>query len=433
MAWLAVSQALSSHHAVIVSSSRYWFNYRHATNTLGVYQAIRRLGIPDSNIVLMLAETEACDPRNSAPGRVASGAGRGANLYSPDIEVDYSGKEVSVDSFLRVLTGRHLPGTPAGKRLLSGRNSSVLLFLTGHGGDEFLKFHDHEELLAADIGSAVGQMWAGGRYGQLLMASTLANHITSPNVISIASSKLGQSSYAHHSDATLGLHITDQFSFHLETFLLEQAAAAAAGAAPAAGPSGAGAARGAGAAPGASLQDMLDAIRRQTLSSTVVARADAFPRPLAEVGVAEFFGGGALLGWERAGAAATATGRWDSTAVGGSPEEAGAGLAGQREQASAARSGQRECGQLGEGEEEEEEEQAPEELRRTLVAAGRWATPPARRPGWQWRVIHAADWLGLVPSELAMFAAVGLPLLALHRRQRRQGRERQQSVEAAGG
>lgn len=28
--------------AVIVSSSRYWLNYRHSANALGVYQAVRR-------------------------------------------------------------------------------------------------------------------------------------------------------------------------------------------------------------------------------------------------------------------------------------------------------------------------------------------------------------------------------------------------------
>lgn len=38
--------------------------------------------------------------------------------------------------------GRHPPGTPASKRLGSGPGSRVLLYLTGHGGDEFLKFHD---------------------------------------------------------------------------------------------------------------------------------------------------------------------------------------------------------------------------------------------------------------------------------------------------
>jgi len=34
--------------AVLVDSSRFWFNYRHAANVLAFYQTIKRLGIPDS-------------------------------------------------------------------------------------------------------------------------------------------------------------------------------------------------------------------------------------------------------------------------------------------------------------------------------------------------------------------------------------------------
>ncbi len=40
----------------------------------------------------------------------------------------------------------------------------MLLYLTGHGGDEFLKFHDQEELLAADLANALLQMHLAGRY-----------------------------------------------------------------------------------------------------------------------------------------------------------------------------------------------------------------------------------------------------------------------------
>lgn len=39
-------------HAIIVSSSRYWFNYRHAINALGIYEIYRQNGIPDENIIL---------------------------------------------------------------------------------------------------------------------------------------------------------------------------------------------------------------------------------------------------------------------------------------------------------------------------------------------------------------------------------------------
>ncbi|PSC75371.1 GPI-anchor transamidase isoform A [Micractinium conductrix] len=222
--------------AVIVDSSRYWLNYRHAANALGIYQAVRRLGLPDSRILLMLADQPACSPRNVHPGRIylAPGAGAAgaaaaasdpANLLPQDIELDYRGREVSAETVLRVLTGRHLPGTPASKRLRSGRRSRVLLYLTGHGGDEFLKFHDQEELLATDLAAALAQMHAAGRYGELLLladtcqASSLYAHVTAPGVLALASSKLGQSSYAHHLDATIGLHVVDQASYHLHHFL----------------------------------------------------------------------------------------------------------------------------------------------------------------------------------------------------------------------
>nr|KAF6507205.1 phosphatidylinositol glycan anchor biosynthesis class K [Rousettus aegyptiacus] len=34
--------------AVLVCTSRFWFNYRHVANTLSVYRSVKRLGIPDS-------------------------------------------------------------------------------------------------------------------------------------------------------------------------------------------------------------------------------------------------------------------------------------------------------------------------------------------------------------------------------------------------
>jgi glycosylphosphatidylinositol transamidase (GPIT) subunit GPI8 len=187
-----------------VCASRYWFNYRHVANTLSMYRTVKRLGIPDSNIILMLADdmvrgratfatlcdvaarsraallataplrcalrgvcelrscagraaceqpraelrrcrlavlraaAQACNPRNSFPGVVFNDAQHGLDLcaaaaalgtapallaadallsafcflfacaqrsYGQTIEVDYRGYDVTVENFLRVLTG----------------------------------------------------------------------------------------------------------------------------------------------------------------------------------------------------------------------------------------------------------------------------------------------------------------------------------------
>ena len=70
----AKCKPLASNHtsnwAVLVATSKYWYNYRHIANTLSFYRTVKRLGIPDSNIILMLAEDVACNPRNAYPSKV---------------------------------------------------------------------------------------------------------------------------------------------------------------------------------------------------------------------------------------------------------------------------------------------------------------------------------------------------------------------------
>jgi GPI-anchor transamidase subunit K len=110
--------------------------------------------------------------------------------------------DVSIESFLRVMTGRHSPNEARSKRLLSDESSNILVYLTGHGGDEFLKFQDQEEISSMDLADAVEQMNVQKRYRSMLImtdtcqAGTLHNHIRSPRVLTIGSSKLGENSYS---------------------------------------------------------------------------------------------------------------------------------------------------------------------------------------------------------------------------------------------
>ena len=137
--------------AVLVCSSRFWLNYRHIANTLSIYRTVKRLGIPDSNIILMLADDVACNPRNTYPATVYNNQRRTLDLYGDNVEVDYRGYDVTVENFIRLMTGRVEPHIPRSKRLLSDDKSNILLFMTGHGGEDFLKFQDNEEIGAQDI------------------------------------------------------------------------------------------------------------------------------------------------------------------------------------------------------------------------------------------------------------------------------------------
>ena len=80
--------------AVLVDTSRFWFNYRHVANVLSMYRSVKRLGIPDSQIILMVADDMACNPRNPRPATVFNNANENINVYGDDVEVDYRGYEV---------------------------------------------------------------------------------------------------------------------------------------------------------------------------------------------------------------------------------------------------------------------------------------------------------------------------------------------------
>ena len=54
----------------------------------------------------MLADDASCNLRNKFPGSVYANAGRHLDLYGDNIEVDYRGYEVTVENFIRVLTGK---------------------------------------------------------------------------------------------------------------------------------------------------------------------------------------------------------------------------------------------------------------------------------------------------------------------------------------
>lgn len=107
---------------------------------------------------------------------------------------------------------------------MSDSESNILIYMTGHGGDDFLKFQEIEEISSKDIADAIEQMRIKKRYNEILLmidtcqAATLLENIYSPNVISIGSSVKGESSYSHHSDAEIGVTVIDRFTFHTLEF-----------------------------------------------------------------------------------------------------------------------------------------------------------------------------------------------------------------------
>ncbi|CAN0104489.1 unnamed protein product, partial [Ectocarpus sp. 13 AM-2016] len=219
----AGAKGASSRHnnnwAVLVCTSRFWFNYRHVANTLSVYHTVRRLGIPDSNIVLMLADDMPCNARNPFPGGVYNSKDHELNLYEGDVEVDYRVGVCVKGSSFSSLQGRSLVHVvvdlASSTNLGTSLHDAVYVFDPPVG---VTQFHDMEEVSSHDLGGALREMELKKRYHRVLFmvdtcqAMTLFEEIDSKDVICIGSSVRGENSYARGSDATIGLSLMDRFT-----------------------------------------------------------------------------------------------------------------------------------------------------------------------------------------------------------------------------
>ncbi|EJU02241.1 hypothetical protein DACRYDRAFT_66292 [Dacryopinax primogenitus] len=242
-------------------------------NTLGMYRTVKRLGIPDSNIILMLADDVACNARNHFPGTVFANADRKLDLYGDNIEVDYRGYEVTVENFIRLLTGRVSPTLPRSKRLLTDARSNVFVYMTGHGGAEFLKFQDNEEISAFDIADAFEQMWQKRRYNELFFmvdtcqANTMYTKFYSPNILATGSSELKENSYSHHNDADIGVAVIDSFTHYILQYMEGQNSTSK-----------------------TTLQDLFATYDPVRIKSHAGVRSDLYHRPLDQVRITDFLG-----------------------------------------------------------------------------------------------------------------------------------------------
>lgn len=272
---IQVSRNVTNNWAVLVSTSKYWFNYRHAANVLSIYRSIKRLGIDDSHIILMLADDMACDPRNPWPGTIFNNAHHHLNVYGSDVEVDYRGEEVTVENFIRLLTGRHQEGTPKSKKLLTDDGSNILVYLTGHGGNGFLKFQDKGELTSVEVADAFEQMYQKKRYNEILFivdtcqAESMSSELRSPNVIGIGSSKIGQDSLSHHGDSSIGVYVIDRYTYYVLNFLEKLNI---------------------NTAHTTTLKELFRVCPENLCMSTVKTRLDLFKRDATKVPIIDFFG-----------------------------------------------------------------------------------------------------------------------------------------------
>lgn len=169
--------------AVIIAGSNTFDNYRHQADACHAYQIVKKNGIPESNIILMMEDDVAGDKRNPYPGKLfnrptANGVD-GEDVYD-GCKPDYRGKDVNAKNFLAVLNGdaaamkgKGVNGT--GKVLKSTSSDNVFVNFADHGGGEIIEMPNGPYLHAKDLTNTLKQMHTNSMFKKLVFYMEACN------------------------------------------------------------------------------------------------------------------------------------------------------------------------------------------------------------------------------------------------------------------
>lgn len=116
--------------AVIAALSSGWQNYRHQADALRQYQILRKNGVPDDHIILILADDIASASQNPIRGQVRNQLD-GKNLHA-NAQIDYR-LNLTAEQLMDILLGNATAATPT--VVQSKDSSNLYIYLAGHGGE----------------------------------------------------------------------------------------------------------------------------------------------------------------------------------------------------------------------------------------------------------------------------------------------------------
>jgi legumain len=197
--------AAAEHWAVIMAGSNTYGNYRHQADACHAYQIAKKNGIPESNIILLAYDDIANSSRNPFPGKIfnkpTSPGTPGKDVYA-GCKIDYRGKEVTGENFIKVLSG---DSSAPGPVLKSKSSDHVFVYYADHGGPGILGVPTGASggfIHAADINKAIETLHSKGGYKEFLFyleacesGSIFQNLLKAPNAKAVTAASPKQSSY----------------------------------------------------------------------------------------------------------------------------------------------------------------------------------------------------------------------------------------------
>jgi len=153
---------------VLVAGSNGWYNYRHQSDICHAYQILSANGIPDDHIVVMMYDDIANNMHNPNKGVLINNP-TGDDVYA-GVPKDYTGSEVTVENFFKVLRGDYegLKGVGSGKVIASGPNDRIFINMDDHGSPGLFCF-PYENMMANDFANLVMEMNENNQFKEMMV------------------------------------------------------------------------------------------------------------------------------------------------------------------------------------------------------------------------------------------------------------------------
>ncbi|KAL9255298.1 Vacuolar-processing enzyme-like protein [Drosera capensis] len=154
--------------AVLVAGSKGYENYRHQADICHAYQVLKRGGLSDENIIVMMYDDIAHNVDNPTPGVIINKP-NGTNVYT-GVPKDYTGEQVTAENLLAVILGdKGAVKGGSGKVVNSGPNDSIFIYYADHGSPGSLEMPSGDELYAPELISTLKKKHASGTYKSMVI------------------------------------------------------------------------------------------------------------------------------------------------------------------------------------------------------------------------------------------------------------------------
>ncbi|XP_040266800.1 legumain isoform X2 [Bufo bufo] len=206
------------HWVVLVAGSNGWYNYRHQADLCHAYQIVKKNGVPDEQIVVMMYDDIANNEENPTKDIVINRP-NGTDVYAGVLK-DYTGEDVTPENFLAVLKGdsKAVKGKGSEKVIKSGPNDHVFVYFTDHGAPGLLAF-PNDDLHVKDLNETIQYMYENKKYKKMVLyieaceSGSMMNHLPNNiNVYATTAANPHESSYACYYDELRDTYLGDLYS-----------------------------------------------------------------------------------------------------------------------------------------------------------------------------------------------------------------------------